>query len=95
MALRGFLHVNHLPAFKTFLIGEGYEIEPTKGNYEVLRARRNSEPPLIFFERGTRGGSITVQDVGNGWPMARKFMNIRRKKKQKKGPDGKFLEKVG
>lgn len=40
MANRHTLHKNKLKAFKDWLISDGWEIEDTKGFYEILRAKK-------------------------------------------------------
>lgn len=43
MAVRNLLHKNKLEDFKQWLVECGWEIEPTKGDYEVLRARKDDK----------------------------------------------------
>lgn len=50
MANRHTLHKNKLTAFKDWLISDGWEIEDTKGFYEVLRAKKGKRV-LIVYER--------------------------------------------
>lgn len=51
MSDRSLLHVSKLDDFKVFLKIKGYQILETKGLYEVLRAKRESEQPLILYKR--------------------------------------------
>lgn len=48
MAERCLLHQKKLELFKRWLAIKGYEIQPTKGNFEVLRAKRKTDTVIIF-----------------------------------------------
>lgn len=43
MANRNTLHISRIPDFTAWLQETGWTIEPTKGLFEVLRARRRAE----------------------------------------------------
>lgn len=62
MAIRNLLHKSKLNDFKRWLINDGWEIEPTKGLYEVLRARKGNKRPLIIHARDNNKEHVTVQD---------------------------------
>ncbi len=62
MAIRNLLHKSKLNDFKRWLINDGWEIEPTKGLYEVLRAREGNKRPLIIHARDNNKEHVTVQD---------------------------------
>lgn len=63
MANRCILHRNHLDAFKEWLKNDGWEIEDTKGLYEVLRARKEGRrEPLIIFEKAGAKEHLSVMD---------------------------------
>lgn len=49
-SIRGEIHINELGRFSDWLIWQGYTIEPCKGEYEVLRARKDKEL-LVFYKR--------------------------------------------
>lgn len=56
MANRHLLAVNKLEDFKNWLIGNDWQIEKPKGNYEVLRARKDTERlPLIVYKKDKDG----------------------------------------
>ena len=56
MANRHLLSVNKLEEFKNWLIANDWKIERTKGNYEVLRARKSTEKlPLIVYKKDKDG----------------------------------------
>ena len=56
MANRHLLAVNKLEEFKNWLIENNWKIEKTKGNYEVLRARKDTERlPLIVYKKDKDG----------------------------------------
>lgn len=72
MSNRYTLAVSHLDKFKSWLSANGWQIQDTKGYYEVLRAvkadRRN---PLIIYKRETTLGgkqlvhlSVFDRDMG-------------------------------
>ncbi len=48
MAERCLLHQSKLDLFKRWLSSKGYEILPTKGIYEVLRAKKDKETVIVF-----------------------------------------------
>ncbi|WP_290776097.1 hypothetical protein [Anaerofustis sp.] len=52
MARRNLLHKTKLEEFKKFLILNGWEIQPVKGEWEILRAKnKNEKYPLIVYKR--------------------------------------------
>lgn len=56
MANRHLLAVNKLENFKNWLIENDWQIEKPKGNYEVLRARKDTERlPLIVYKKDKDG----------------------------------------
>lgn len=63
MANRCILHRNHLDTFKEWLKNDGWEIEDTKGLYEILRARKEGrQHPLIIFEKIDAKQHYSVMD---------------------------------
>lgn len=61
MAVRNLLHKGKLEEFKEWLVIDGWTIEPTKGYYEVLRARKGNRQPLIIYARDNSKEHLTVQ----------------------------------
>lgn len=56
MANRHLLAVNKLEDFRNWLLKNGWQIEETKGKYEVLRARKSTEKlPLIVYKKDKDG----------------------------------------
>ena len=56
MANRHLLEFNKLEDFKNWLIENDWQIEKPKGNYEVLRARKDTERlPLIVYKKDKDG----------------------------------------
>ena len=52
MARRNLLHKSKLEKFKDFLILDGWEIQPTKNHWEILRAvKKNKKYPLIVYRK--------------------------------------------
>lgn len=63
MADRHTLHRGELENFKQWLVDNGWDILPTKGNYEVLRARRYDWPrPLLVHERAGAGDHYSIDE---------------------------------
>lgn len=60
MAERCLLHKNKLDLLKWWLSSRGYEIQNTKGIYEVLRASKGKDTVIIFAKDGTKE-HLTVQ----------------------------------
>ena len=54
MAERCLLHRNKLDLLKWWLSSKGYEIQPTKGAYEVLRANKGKDTVIIFKKDGAK-----------------------------------------
>lgn len=66
-----------LDDLKTYLVQSGWTLEEPKGQYEVLRARKNDYPrPLLIHDRtsGGCGYSIDERDakIYAGWTRNRK-----------------------
>ena len=63
MAKRNVLHKNLLEDFQKWLVANGWEIEKTKGTYEVLRARKaGRQQPLIVYTKADAKEHLTVMD---------------------------------
>lgn len=54
MAERCLLHQNKLDLLKWWLSSRGYEIQATKGMYEVLRAKKGKDTVIIFKKAGAK-----------------------------------------
>ena len=53
--------------FKSWLCGDGWRIEETKGMYEVVRATKEGRKPLIVYVRGSNGKArMAVQNRDKG-----------------------------
>ena len=61
MADRCLLHQNKLDLLKWWLSSKGYEIQPTKGMYEVLRAKNGKDTVIIFKKAGAKE-HLSVQE---------------------------------
>lgn len=61
MAERCLLHQNKLDLLKWWLSSRGYEIQSTKGIYEVLRAKKDKDTVIIFRKSGSKE-HFSVQD---------------------------------
>lgn len=62
MANRSLLHRSKVEDFKSWLQEDGWQIEKTKGIYEIVRARKGDRKPLIVYTRDNKGSEhITVQ----------------------------------
>lgn len=60
MAERCLLHKNKLEHFKWWLSSRGYDIQPVKGLYEVLRAKKGRDTVIVFHRNETKE-HLTVQ----------------------------------
>ncbi len=67
MANRHTLHIRKLEDFKEWLVKDGWEIEETKGIYEVLRARKQGRKnPLIVYTKADAKEHLSVMDRDSG-----------------------------
>lgn len=82
MANRHLLAVNKLEEFKNWLIENDWKIERTKGNYEVLRARKSTEKlPLIVYKKDKDGLiHLSVSDWNTKYVY--EFINYNKRNKQ-------------
>ena len=62
MANRNTLSVTSLANFTEWLIGDGWQIQKPKGDYEVLRATKEGRkhPLIIYYRHDTNGGKKLV-----------------------------------
>ena len=65
-----------LEDLKEYLTRSGWILEPTKGEYEVLRARRRGRStPLLVYDRSFKGCGYSIDEkdmpVYNGWKKNR------------------------
>ena len=77
MANRHILHKSKLTAFRDWLISDGWEIQDTKGFYEVLRAKKGKRV-LIVYERLDMKEHYSLAD--RDCPIVRQFLNKERKR---------------
>ncbi len=77
MARRNILHRNQLEKFKEYLISKGWNIQETKGMYEVLRAvnKEVMKRPLIIYD-GKSKEHLSVDDR-DFW-IVKDFINNRK-----------------
>lgn len=61
MAERCLLHQNKLEMLKWWLDSIGYEIQPTKGIYEVLRAKKDKDT-VVIYKKNNAKEHLTVQE---------------------------------
>ena len=67
MAERHTLHISKLEAFRGWLAKDGWEIEKPKGDYEVLRARKQGrQNPLIVYTKSYSKEHLSVMDRDKG-----------------------------
>lgn len=72
MAARCLLHQNKLDLFKWWLCSKGYEIQETKGFFEVLRAKKGKET-IIIFRQIDKKEHLTVQN--KDYRLVRQFIS--------------------
>lgn len=64
MATRGKLHYNHLDQLKEFLIQKGFESQDLKGEYEVLRMKKEKRLVIIYkTDKSNEHLSLLDKDV--------------------------------
>lgn len=71
MAERCLLHQNKLELFKWWLSSRGYEIHAVKGDYEVLRAKKDKVTIIIYKKVGAKE-HLTVQQ--KDYRLIRRFI---------------------
>ena len=71
MAERCLLHQNKLDLLKQWLSSKGYEIQATKGDFEVLRAKKDKDT-VIIFKQLDKKEHLTVQQKDHR--LIRKFI---------------------
>ena len=79
MANRHTLAITKINAFRDWLIADGWEIQDTKGYYEVLRAKKEGRRhPLVVYERlGAKCHlSVLERDMG----VVKAYMRYERSK---------------
>ncbi len=87
MANRSTLAVSKLDDFKEWLKADGWELQKTKGEWEVLRAvKTGRKRPLIVYERletnnNTKLVHLTVEDGDMGVVMA--YLKARKREGEK------------
>lgn len=78
MANRYTLHKNSLEDFQKWLVADGWEIEKSKGIFEVLRARKAGRPqPLIVYTKADAKEHLTVMERDIG--VVRAFLRAKKK----------------
>ena len=78
MANRYTLHKNSLEDFQKWLVADGWEIEKSKGIFEVLRARKAGRPqPLIVYTKTDAKEHLTVMERDIG--VVRAFLRAKKK----------------
>lgn len=71
MAERCLLHKNKLEALKTWLVSKGYEIMQIKGDFEVIRAKKDRDT-VIIYKRLDAKEHLTVQQ--KDYSLVRQFI---------------------
>lgn len=67
MANRHTLHISKLEDFKEWLVKDGWEIEETKGIWEVLMARKSGrQNPLIVYRKADAKEHLSIMDRDSG-----------------------------
>lgn len=71
------LHLTKVDEFADFVSSLGYQREPTKGYYEVLRIRKDNEPPVLFYNRKGMTDHATV--YGKGLGLVEKYLSAKKR----------------
>ncbi len=80
MANRSTLAACKLDDFKRWLVQNGWTVEPCKGDFEVLRARKlGRNRPLLVYKRLDEPMHLTIYDIDV--PIIRNFIRDTRRKK--------------
>lgn len=80
MAIRNLLHANHLEDFSEWLASNEWKLEKTKGDYEVLRARKGKTLLLVYEKIGAKHLTIEGRFVG----LVKAFLRSRTEKGKEK-----------
>lgn len=83
MAERCLLHRNKLDLFRWYLESLGYEIQPTKSESEVLRAKNDKDLIVVFTRQNAE--HLTIQD--KDYEFVRKFLKQQNEIKCRKRKD--------
>ena len=81
MAERCLLHQSKLDLLKWWLSSRGYEIQATKGMYEVLRAKKGKDTVIIFEKCGAKE-HYTVQQKDD--KLIRQFIRETKERSENK-----------
>jgi hypothetical protein len=73
------LHLTKLDAFANWAAQQGYVREQTKGVYEVLRLRREPEPPLLYYRH--EGGDHATS-TGRATSLVDRWIRERRRQRE-------------
>jgi len=73
MANRDLLHKSKLSLFAEWLTKQGWIIQSTKGNYEVLRAKKTGYDTLIIWTRSNAKEHYSVPD--KWYALVRQFIS--------------------
>lgn len=74
---RNTLHRSKIQEFREWLVGDGWSLEPTKGAYEELRARKGKRLLLIYDRH--EGDHLSYADKFGGIVQA--FIKARKAEK--------------
>ena len=79
MANRHTLAVMELDSFKEWLISDGWEIQQTKGYYEVLRAlKQGRKHPLIVYKRSVDKNIVHLTLLDRDTGVIRAYLRERK-----------------
>jgi len=85
-SVRGLLHLNRLDAFAEWAKTLGWQREPTKGFYEVLRLRHpRVRVPIVLYSRGEPTSHVTVPFEGPALSLINRFMKEAKHKNKAAG----------
>ena len=73
MAERCLLHKNKLDLLKWWLSSRGYEIQATKGFYEVLRAKKDKNT-VVIFKKDNAKEHLAVSVQQKDYRLIRQFI---------------------
>lgn len=85
MANRQLLALSKLDEFAAWAASHGFQREPTKGTFEVLRLRVPSQPPVLFFARNRTLSGGTPQHATaqrEGEKLVHRWLRARNEKQE-------------
>lgn len=75
---RSHLHLSKLDEFAAWAATQGYERQPTKGVYEVLRLKGANPVPFIYYRRATSEHASIPNNPQGAWFIVERWLRWKR-----------------